>query len=333
MIRQSVMVCSLIAFASTSIFALDVAELNKRSNKGFKAIPVENWQAPDESTIPNNLFGEYVKYGKELVTQTYKYVGPEVANKKMRFAGNNYSCSSCHQEAGTKKWSAPFMTTSISFPQYRNRDESIGSIEERVNGCMTRSMNGKPLPENGKEMRAIVTYMHWLSQGLPVGAKVKGAEFPQIDRKIIMNRAADPKAGAKVYEQHCVACHGQNGEGVKNPGKANGYQYPPLWGKDSYNTGAGMYRVIRAADWIVANMPFGANNEHRVLSDNEAYDVAAYINDYDKKRPVKKDRNKDFPDVKVKVPDSDIAPYMDDKSALQHKFGPYQGIIIPAPKK
>lgn len=321
---------ALIGCCASGLFALDVAELNKRSDKGFKPIVVKDWVKPDESTIPNNLFGDTVRYGKALVSETYKYIGPEVADKNMRYAGNNYACASCHQEAGTKKWSAPFMATMPNFPQYRNRDETIGSIEGRVNGCMERSMNGRALPEDGKEMRAIVTYMHWLSQGIPVGAKVQGAEFPQVDRKMIMSRAADPIAGKKVYTEHCASCHGVNGEGVKREGKANGYEYPALWGKDSYNTGAGMFRVIRAADWIVANMPLGADNHNRILTDAQAYDVAAYINDYDKPRTVKKDREKDFPDVKVKVPDSDIAPYNDDKNRHQHKFGPYKGIIIPA---
>ncbi|MBP9611992.1 MAG: c-type cytochrome, partial [Sulfurospirillum sp.] len=282
----SVVRLALIGCCASGLFALDVAELNKRADKGFKPIVVKDWVKPDESTIPNNLFGDTVRYGKALVNETYKYIGPEVADKKMRYAGNNFACSTCHQEAGTKKWSAPFMATMPNFPQYRNRDETIGSIEGRINGCMERSMNGKALPEDGKEMRAIVTYMHWLSQGVPVGAKVSGAEFPQVDRKMIMSRAADPIAGKKVYVEHCASCHGQNGEGVKREGKANGYEFPALWGKDTYNTGAGMFRVIRAADWIVANMPLGADNHNRILTDAQAYDVAAYINDYDKPRPV-----------------------------------------------
>ena len=320
----------LVTLCVTGVYAFDVAELNKRSDKGFTPMVVKDWQAPDEKSLPNNLFGDTVRYGKALVSETYKYIGPEVADKKMRYAGNNLACASCHQESGTKKWSAPIMSTFVNFPQYRNRDETIGSIEERVNGCMGRSMNGKPLPENGKEMRAIVTYMYWLAQGIPVGAKVLGAEFPQVDRKMVMSRAADPIKGEVVYKEHCVSCHGVNGEGVKREGKANGYEFPPLWGKDSYNTGAGMFRVLRAADWIVANMPLGADNHNRVLSDAQAYDVAAYINNYDKPRPIKAGRENDFPDVKVKVPDSDIAPYMDDKTRHQHKFGPYKGIIIPA---
>lgn len=322
--------CVTLISSVTSLLALDVAELNKRSNKGFSNSVVKDWKAPDESTIPQNLFGDTVRYGKALVHETYKYIGPEVNDSKMRYAGNNLACSSCHQDAGTKKYSAPFMATFANFPQYRNRDESIGSLEERVNGCMTRSMNGKALPENGKEMRAIVTYMYWLGQGIPIGASVEGAEFPQVNRKMIMTTAADPIKGEKVYAEFCASCHGSNGEGVKRKGKANGYEYPPLWGKDSYNTGAGMYRVIRAADWIVANMPLGATNHNRILSDEQAYNVAAYINNYDKPRDVKMNREKDFPDLKMKVPDSDVGPYDDGKNRHQHKFGPYQGIIIPA---
>ncbi|WP_333803134.1 c-type cytochrome [Sulfurospirillum sp.] len=323
---------ALVVSCASGLFALDTAELNKRSDKGFKPVVVKDWKAPDESTIPNNMFGDTVRYGKALVSETYKYIGPEVADKNMRYAGNNLACASCHQEAGTKKWSGPFMASFTSFPQYRNRDETIGSIEGRVNGCMNRSMNGKSLPEDGKEMRAIVTYMYWLGQGIPLGAKVEGAEFPQVNRKMIMSQAADPIKGEKVYQEFCVSCHGENGQGVKREGKANGYEFPPLWGKDSYNTGAGMYRVIRAADWIGANMPLGADNHNRILTDEQAYNVAAYINNYDKPRDVKANREKDFPDLSMKVPDSDIGPYDDNKTRHQHKFGPYQGIIIPAKK-
>lgn len=328
---SKIVACSLLGFI-VNANAFDVAVANEKSSKGFEPVSIKTWEAPDETKIPNNIFGDYVKYGKALISETYKYIGPEVKDKNMRFAGNNLACSSCHQNGGTKKWSAPFYSTVSNFPQYRPREDSIGTIEDRINGCMTRSMNGKSLPSNGKEMKAMVSYMHWLGQGIPVGAKVVGDDFPKIDRKIIMNRAADPVAGEKVYKAQCSSCHGENGQGQKREGKANGYVYPPLWGNDSYNTGAGMYRVIKAADWISANMPYGATKENKILTDDEAYDVAAYINNYDKKRPVKKDRQKDFPNLSVKAPDMDMGPYSDDKTDKEHKFGPYKGIILPAKK-
>ncbi len=323
---------ALVASCASGLFAFDVGELAKRSDQGFKPAVVKDWQAPDEKTIPNNLFGDYVRYGKALVQETYKYIGPEVADKKMRYAGNNLACNSCHLDAGTKKYSAGFMGVFANFPQYRPRENAIGTIEERINGCMARSMNGKPLPENGKEMKAMVAYMYWLAQGVPIGAKVEGSSLTKVDRKMIMSRAADPIAGEKVYKEMCASCHGDNGAGVKREGKAMGYEFPPLWGKDTYNTGAGMFRLIKAADWIVANMPLGATSDAKILSDAQAYDVAAYINNYDKERPIKANKDKDFPDLKVKAADSDIGPYDDNKTRLQHKVGPYQGIIIPAKK-
>ena len=65
---------------------------------------------------------------------------------------------------------------------------------------------------------------------------------------------------------------GAQGAGLKEGRK---YTFPPLWGRDSYNAGAGMHRVHTAAAFIKANMPLGQPN---TLTDQEAWDVAAYIN-------------------------------------------------------
>lgn len=43
-----------------------------------------------------------------------------------------------------------------------------------INGCFERSMNGKRMPSDTPEMKAMLTYMQWLSQGVPVGAKIEG---------------------------------------------------------------------------------------------------------------------------------------------------------------
>jgi len=50
---------------------------------------------------------------------------------------------------------------------------------------------------------------------------------------------------------------------------------PPVWGHGSYNIGAGMARVSVAAAFIKSNMPRGWGWS---LTDDEAFDVAAYIN-------------------------------------------------------
>lgn len=104
----------------------------------------------------------------------------------MRYAGNNNACQNCHLDAGTKKYSAPFVGTFAEFPQYRNREDVVGMLRDRINGCMLRSMNGYKLPDDSKEMKAMETYIFWLSQGYPVGgAKVDGRGLDKVDRKMV----------------------------------------------------------------------------------------------------------------------------------------------------
>lgn len=278
----------------------------------------------DVDKLPNDHYGKLVRYGKKLTEETYSVIGPEVTNKKMRYAGNNFACTSCHQDGATKKFAMPWVGAHATFPQYRGREDAISTIEERVNGCMERSMNGKSIPLDSEEMKAFVTYIHFLSKGIPVGAKVEGQGLPAFNPP---NRKADLLAGEKIYANTCVSCHGADGAGLRKgkPGDANGYIFPALWGKDTFNTGAGMNRILTASIYIKTNMPQGTSHGSPVLTDDEAYDVAAYI--LSKPRPVKAHLEKDFPARWNKPVDAAFAPYVDGTSAEQHKYGPFQPIM------
>ena len=280
--------------------------------------------ATDVEKLPNDHYGKLVRYGKKLTEETYSVIGPEVTNKKMRYAGNNFACTSCHQDSATKKFAMPWVGAHATFPQYRGREDAISTIEERVNGCMERSMNGKSIPLDSEEMKAFVTYIHFLSKGIPVGGKVEGQGLPAFNPP---NRKADSLAGEKIYANTCASCHGIDGAGLRKgkPGDANGYVFPPLWGKDTFNTGAGMNRILTASIYIKTNMPQGTSHGSPVLSDEQAYDVAAYI--LSKPRPVKAHLEKDFPARWNKPVDAAFAPYVDGSSAEQHKYGPFQPII------
>ena len=240
-----------------------------------------------------------------------------------RYAGNNLSCTTCHLDGGTRKFGNPLVGTFVTYPQYRGREDAVSTSEERINGCFERSMNGKKLPLDSTEMKAMVTYLHFLSTGLPVGVKLEGGSPLKLKQ---MARAADPVAGKLVYAATCVACHGENGQGVRRGkvGDADGYQFPPLWGATSYNNGAGMGRVTSAAAFIKANMPPGTTHLNPVLTDEQAYDVAAYMNSHS--RPVKPNVEADFPTRKNKPVDFPFPPYTPGFSAEQHKYGPWEPI-------
>ena len=279
---------------------------------------------PDLNKLPPGPYKELVQYGHELTTRTFAHIGPEVVDVRKRFAGNNLACASCHQQAATKPFAMPWTGVSATFPQYRGREDDISTVEERVNGCMERSMSGKALPLDSREMKAFVTYISFLSRGIPVGATVEGAGMVQSK---MPNRRANLDNGAKVYAAQCVACHGDNGQGVRagQPGDAQGYVFPPLWGPDTFNNGAGMNRLAMATRFVKHNMPQGTNFDAPQLSDDDAYDVAAYM--LSKPRPEKANLEADFPARWNKPVDSAFPPYLLGAPADQHRFGPLPPLV------
>lgn len=278
-------------------------------------IDLRQWEVPDVDSLAKDQYGELVRYGRSLAMETYRHIGPEVKDKKMRYAGNNLACTSCHQEGATLAYGIPWIGVPATFPQYRGRENDISTVEERVNGCMQRSMNGKPLPLDSREMKAFVTYMHFLSRGIPIGTEVIGQGMKPMK---MPNRRADPEAGGQIFARNCVRCHGADGQGerIGKVGDARGYETPPLWGPDSFNTGAGMNRLVFATRFIKHNMV-------KTLSDDQAYDVAAYILSKPRPQPKTLDLSKDFPARWNKPVDAAFPPYLEGVSADQHKYGPF----------
>src|SRR5204862_6873977 len=98
-----------------------------------------------------------------------------------------------------------------------------------------------------------------------------GSEIP------FLSRAADPAKGSVIYSARCKSCHGENGEGVLSSDSIN-FRYPPVWGNHSYAESAGMYRLSKLASFIKNNMSIGATHQNPQLTDEESWDVAAFIN-------------------------------------------------------
>jgi thiosulfate dehydrogenase len=108
------------------------------------------------------------------------------------------------------------------------------------------------------------------------------------------------------------------------------YIYPPLWGPHSYNTGAGLFRLSRFAGYVRDNMPYNqSNHQSPNLSDEECWDVAAFVNS--QPRPAK-NLSQDWPDISKKPIDHPFGPYTDGFSEMQHKFGPFEPIIAKRKK-
>ena len=228
-------------------------------------ILVPAYQPPDDASIPNDKFGEMVRLGKNIFTHTGQYAG--------KYVGNKMACVNCHLNAGRLQNSAPLWAAWVKYPAYRNKNKMVNTMEERLQGCFKYSMNGIAPAADSTELKALMSYAFWLAKGAPTGVTLPGRGFPKLKKPA---KQADFKRGLKVYTDNCLICHGKNGQGTLSDGE---HIFPPLWGKDSFNWGAGMHRVNTAAAFIRANMPLGKGGS---LSVQDAWDVAYYINSHER---------------------------------------------------
>ncbi|HEU4630162.1 MAG TPA: c-type cytochrome [Gemmatimonadaceae bacterium] len=194
--------------------------------------------------------------------------------------GNDLRCVSCHLDEGRRASSIPWTGVYARFPQYRSRSGRVIRLEDRVNDCLKRSLNGSPLPYESDAMRDIVAYMAYLSRGTAVGSEGGGLER-------LEPMPGDTVRGRAVFVARCARCHGADGQGTTVA--------PPLWGPRSYNIGAGMARLRTAAAFIKHNMPYDAPT----LTAQEAFDVAAYV--VSRPRP-------DYPGKELDWPNGDPPP-------------------------
>ncbi|SOE23475.1 Cytochrome c [Spirosomataceae bacterium TFI 002] len=272
--------------------------------------------APSDELMLAEPNKDQLLYGKELITNTSFYLG---FNGKVMKNTNGQNCQNCHLKAGTQPFGNNFLGVTAMYPQIRKRSGKMTDIVGRVNGCLQRSLNGKPLDADNPEMAAMVAYITWLGKDSPKGIQPKGTKVYSIK---LLDRAADPQNGEIVYREKCQSCHQQDGQGVL---AENGrtYTYPPLWGKHSYNDGAGLYRMSKFAGFVRLNMPFGATYERPMLTDEEAWDIAAFVNSQE--RPVKEKAN-DWPNIADKPYDHPFGPFADPYPESQHKYGPFKPI-------
>ena len=226
-------------------------------------LPALAFTPPPESAIPTGPLGDSIKRGEAIFTDTHKHAGP--------FVRNNLNCSNCHLDRGRKADSIPMWGAWPLYPQFRAKNGKINTMALRIQECFLYSMNGKKPPADSDVVTDLESYFAFLATGAPTGETLPGAGYPALPASA---NAPDPKRGEELFAKNCVACHGADGQGNDAAG------FPPLWGPRSYNGGAGMHEVEKAARFIRANMPLGQEN---TLTPDQARDLAAFIDN--KPRP------------------------------------------------
>lgn len=245
--------------------AQDMADANQLANLLQINHPGTAFSPPDLSDMPKGRFGDMVRLGYRIFTQTPRYAG--------KYVGNQLSCSNCHLGAGRLGDSAPLWAAWVSYPAFRKKNGHVNTYAERLQGCFRYSMNGTPPALDSKVLLALESYSFWVARKAPTGIDLDGRGYPRLDSPA---QSPDFDRGKQVYQQHCALCHQADGQGVQVAGHT---QFPPLWGPQSYNWGAGMHDVQTAAGFIKANMPLGLGGS---LSDQQAWDVAMFVDSHER---------------------------------------------------
>lgn len=256
-----------VALISAPAWAAPIAMEDQSQLKVPAAVPAAAaFQPPQESELPDNAYGKLVMQGYALFVDT-KRLAPQ-------FVGNGLNCSNCHLDQGRLANSAPLWGAYPMYPAYRKKNDKVNTFAERLQGCFQFSMNGgKPPAADSHEITALSTYAYWLASKAPLGVELPGRGYPEVAQPA---KGYNLAQGAEVYKAQCAVCHGAEGQGQK---VGDSYVMPPLWGKDSYNWGAGMHRINTAASFIKHNMPLGKGGS---LTDQQAWDVAAYVNRHER---------------------------------------------------
>ena len=151
---------------------------------------------PNEADIPDNEFGEVVKYGKSLFWNTQQMGSP--------YIGNGLNCSNCHLNNGRQANSSPLWAAHGMYPAFRKKNGHVNTYEERLQGCFTYSMNGTPPASGSKELTALIAYSYWLSSDVPLAKEMPGRGYPELDKAA---QVPDTDRGKLVYSEKCVICH------------------------------------------------------------------------------------------------------------------------------
>lgn len=314
---------ALVLVAAAVVVYLDVRKNKNDEQARLQALysakydPAALWKGPDPAGINALDNAELVSYGRDLIVHTQDYYGKNGILRPGTI--NALNCQNCHLDAGSRPWGNNYSAVQSMYPQFRERSGTEETIAKRVNDCFIRSLNGQEIDTTSREMRAIKAYIAWLGQGVPAKEKPKGAGLLA---PAYLDRPADPERGRAVFMAKCQSCHGADGQGLPIPESAR--DYPPLWGENSYAESAGLFRLSRLAGFVKANMPFGATWDNPQLSDEECWDVAAFINS--QPRPKHKFLDKDFKKIAGKPIDHPFGPFADTFPEIQHKFGPFQPI-------
>ncbi|MGN7385690.1 c-type cytochrome [Sporosarcina sp. SAFN-015] len=132
------------------------------------------YNPPSLDDVPEGPMGEAILRGRELINDTSNAIRAKASSvEDGEHLVNELSCTSCHAGDGLDQDTSSLVGITAVYPQYNERADKVLTLEDRINGCMVRSMNGEPFEEGDEDLNAMVAYLTYISEGIPIGAELE----------------------------------------------------------------------------------------------------------------------------------------------------------------
>ena len=185
-----------------------------------------------------------------------------------------------------QNWYAPSLTSphEAGVGDWREQDivrllKDGVSPQASVNGPMAEVVLGSTQYLNPQDLSAMAQFLKTLTVAVPPGATNTSANTSHAAVTAAPPMAAPAAAsarGAKLYEQHCVQCHGDNGKGVPNA-------YPALAGNRAVLMAqtSNLVQIVLNGGYAPATQgnprPFGMPPFVLVLGDSDIAAVLTHV--------------------------------------------------------
>lgn len=206
---------------------------------------------PDDNMTP------FIEKGEELLGGSEEASSGEEAEE--------LTCMSCHA-GSTEDNGVSLVGITNEYPEFDERKGESLTLEEKVNESFERTLNKEKLPYDEEEMRSIIAYLTFISEG---------TDSLVSEDEVVIDDIPEPDLdnGEKLFDEELKETS------------------PPLWGDDSFTDGSNLTRMSVMTNYIKNYLP---EDDPGSFLDQEAADVAAYILSQD--RPEWKDDESDWPD-------------------------------------
>ncbi len=182
-----------------------------------------------------------------------------------------------------QNWYAPSLTSphEAGVGDWREQDivrllKDGVSPQASVNGPMTEVVLGSTQYLNLQDLSAMAQFLKSLTVAVPPGATNTSANTSNVAVTTVPAPPAASARGAKLYEQHCAQCHGDNGKGVPNA-------YPALAGNRAVLMAqtSNLVQIVLNGGYAPATQgnprPFGMPPFVLVLSDSDIAAVLTHV--------------------------------------------------------